>query len=79
MQTQGNPFRSEIEDLIRAGDLNGLLRKAGELHGHLCNYLTFGVKAGYYGVKEMGLPTPGWRNYWPSWRQTTALMTASKW
>ena len=59
MQTQGNPFRSEIEDLIQTGDLNGLLRKAGELHGHLCNYLTFGVKAGYYGIKEMGVSNTG--------------------
>jgi len=59
MQTQGNPFRSEIENMIRAGDLNGLLRKAGELHGHLCNYLTFGVKAGYYGIKEMGVTNTG--------------------
>jgi len=59
MQVQGNPFRSEIESLIRQDDLNGLLRKAGELHGHWCNYLAYGVKAGYYGVKEMGITNTG--------------------
>jgi formylmethanofuran dehydrogenase subunit E len=59
MQAQGNPFRSEIESLIKAGDLNGLLRKAGELHGHWCNYLTYGVKAGYYAIKEMGITNTG--------------------
>jgi formylmethanofuran dehydrogenase subunit E len=59
MQMQGNPFRSEIESLIRGGDLSGLLRKAGELHGHWCNYLTYGVKAGYYAIKEMGVTNTG--------------------
>jgi len=59
LQAQGNPFRSEIESLIRADDLNGLLKKAGELHGHWCNYLTYGVKAGYYAIKEMGVPNTG--------------------
>jgi formylmethanofuran dehydrogenase subunit E len=59
MEAQGNPFRSEIEGLIGEGDLNGLLRKAGELHGHWCNYLAYGVMAGYYGVKEMGVTNTG--------------------
>jgi formylmethanofuran dehydrogenase subunit E len=59
MQMQGNPFRSEIESLIKEGGLNGLLRKAGELHGHWCNYLTYGVKAGYYAIKEMGVTNTG--------------------
>jgi formylmethanofuran dehydrogenase subunit E len=59
MQAQGNPFRGEIESLIKGGDLNGLLRKAGELHGHWCNYLTYGVKAGYYAIKEMGITNTG--------------------
>ncbi len=31
----GNPLREEIERLIEAGNLRGLLDKAGELHGHL--------------------------------------------
>ena len=59
MQAQGNPFRVEIESLIREGDLNGLLKKAGELHGHWCNCLTYGVKAGYYAIKEMGITNTG--------------------
>jgi len=59
MQAQGNLFRAEIESLIRQGDLKGLLRKAGELHGHWCNYLAYGVKAGYYGITEMGVTNTG--------------------
>jgi len=53
-----NP-REEIEKLIQKGDLEALLRKAAELHGHFCSYLTYGVKAGYIAVKEMGLKNAG--------------------
>jgi formylmethanofuran dehydrogenase subunit E len=56
---EGNPFRTEIEQLIRGEDLRGLLKKAGELHGHWCNYLAYGVKAGCYGIKEMGVTNTG--------------------
>lgn len=49
-----NP-REEIEGLIRTGDLEGLLMKAGELHGHFCPYLALGVRAGYIALKALGV------------------------
>jgi formylmethanofuran dehydrogenase subunit E len=59
MSNEGNPFRTEIERLIKDEDLDSLLRKAGELHGHWCNYLAYGVKAGCYGIKQMGITNTG--------------------
>jgi len=53
-----NP-RREIESLIQKGDLEALLRKAAELHGHFCSYLAYGVKAGYIAVKELGIKNTG--------------------
>ena len=55
----GNPLRKEIQRLIEAGNLAGLLNKAGELHGHLCNYLTYGVIAGYIAVRELKVKSTG--------------------
>ena len=55
----GNPLRKEIQRLIEAGNLAGLLNKAGELHGHLCNYLTYGVTAGYIAVRELKVKSTG--------------------
>jgi formylmethanofuran dehydrogenase subunit E len=55
----GNPLRGEIERLIEAGDLRGLLYKAAELHGHLCSYLTYGVMAGYIAVRELEVKSTG--------------------
>ncbi len=55
----GNPLRKEIERLIEAGSPRGLLEKAGELHGHLCNYLAYGVIAGYIAVCELGVKSTG--------------------
>lgn len=54
-----NPVRKEIERLIEAGDLRGLLDKAGELHGHFCNYLAYGVKAGYIAMRELDVKSTG--------------------
>ena len=51
--------RRAIEKLVEAGNLRGLLDKAGELHGHLCNYLTYGVMAGYIAVHELGVKSTG--------------------
>jgi len=51
--------RAEIEHLIEIGDLEGLLRKAGELHGHYCTYLAYGVVAGYTAVKMLGVRSIG--------------------
>ncbi|MFQ6117981.1 MAG: FmdE family protein [Candidatus Bipolaricaulia bacterium] len=56
---EGGPLRGRIERLIDAGDLRGLLREAGALHGHLCNYLAYGVVAGYIAVRELGVKTTG--------------------
>ena len=47
--------RAPIEALIRQGDLEGLLRKAGELHGHFCPYVALGVRAGYLALTTLGI------------------------
>ena len=49
-----NP-RASIEAMIREGDLEGLLKKAGELHGHFCPYVALGVRAGYTALKTLGI------------------------
>jgi formylmethanofuran dehydrogenase subunit E len=54
-----NKSRLQLEELIEAGDLPGLLKKAGELHGHHCNYLAYGVVAGLYGVRKLGVSNTG--------------------
>ncbi|HDS46191.1 MAG TPA: formylmethanofuran dehydrogenase [Methanomicrobia archaeon] len=61
MKEQGEKilFREEIEDLIENGDLKGLLEKSGELHGHLCSYSAYGVKAGYIAMCELGFRNRG--------------------
>jgi formylmethanofuran dehydrogenase subunit E len=51
--------REEIEKLIQRGDLEALLGKASELHGHFCSYLAYGVKAGYIAVKKIGSENVG--------------------
>jgi formylmethanofuran dehydrogenase subunit E len=53
-----NP-RSFIEKMIASGDLEGLLKKAAELHGHFCPFLTLGVRAGYIGAQSLGIKTKG--------------------
>jgi formylmethanofuran dehydrogenase subunit E len=58
MQTK-NKFRLEVEELIESEDLVGLLKKAGELHGHHCSYLAYGVIAGLYGIKKLGVSNTG--------------------
>lgn len=54
-----NQVRQDIEQLIISGDLKGLLDKAGELHGHLCSYLAYGVKAGYIAVRDLEAKSTG--------------------
>jgi formylmethanofuran dehydrogenase subunit E len=41
--------------MLRDGDLEGLLKKAGELHGHFCPYVALGVRAGYTALKALGI------------------------
>jgi len=47
--------RAPIEDLIREGDIEALLRKTGELHGHFCPYVALGVRAGVIALKSLGI------------------------
>jgi formylmethanofuran dehydrogenase subunit E len=54
MNLPPNP-RAPIEALIGQGDLEGLLRKAGELHGHFCPYVALGVRAGYLALTSLGI------------------------
>jgi formylmethanofuran dehydrogenase subunit E len=56
---QKNTFRTEIEEMIDRNDLPGLLKKAGELHGHFCNYLAYGVIGGLYAIKKLGVTNTG--------------------
>jgi formylmethanofuran dehydrogenase subunit E len=54
MNLPPNP-RAPTEDLIRQGDLEALLCKAGELHGHFCPYVALGVRAGYLALTALGI------------------------
>ncbi len=54
-----NRVIAEIERPIAAGDRQGLLYKAGELHGHLCGHMAYGVKAGYIAMRELSLKSQG--------------------
>jgi len=47
--------RASVEKLISQGDLQGLLRKAGELHGHFCSHVALGVRAGYLALTALGI------------------------
>jgi len=52
MNVPQNP-RAEIQRMIHQGDLEGLLVKAGEFHGHFCPYLALGVRAGYIALRTL--------------------------
>jgi formylmethanofuran dehydrogenase subunit E len=45
--------------MIRSGDLEGLLRQAEAIHGHLCPYVSLGVKAGQYAMKHLDTGSTG--------------------
>ena len=49
-----NEVRQDIQKMIETNDLEGLLKKVGELHGHYCSHLAYGVKAGHYMLKNIG-------------------------
>lgn len=51
--------RQTIETMIRSGDLEGLLRQAEALHGHLCPFVSLGVKAGQYAMKQLNTGSTG--------------------
>ncbi|MBS3812797.1 tRNA (N6-threonylcarbamoyladenosine(37)-N6)-methyltransferase TrmO [Candidatus Bipolaricaulota bacterium] len=46
--------RRKIRRLVKTGDLENLLLKAGELHGHYCPFLALGVMAGNYALNQLG-------------------------
>ena len=54
-----NDPRMEIKELLRSGRLRDLLIQAAQLHGHYCQGLAFGVKAGYAGLKRLGFDNTG--------------------
>ena len=49
-----NEVRQDIEKMVETDDLEGLLKKAGELHGHYCSHLVYGVKAGHHALQFLG-------------------------
>ena len=51
--------RRAIETMIRTEDLGGLLRLAETFHGHLCPYVSLGVKAGQYAMAALDRPNTG--------------------
>jgi formylmethanofuran dehydrogenase subunit E len=51
--------RQPIEAMIRSGDLEGLLRQAEAIHGHLCPFVSLGVKAGQYAMKHLDTGSTG--------------------
>jgi len=62
-QSEKNPLRKNIEELIEKGDLKGLLENTGELHGHFCAYSACGVKAGYISMRELGIKNTGMKDF----------------
>jgi len=51
--------RTEIEKLIDDNDLEKLLLKTGELHGHFCPFVSLGVKAAAYAMQELDVKAQG--------------------
>ncbi|TDQ04014.1 tRNA-Thr(GGU) m(6)t(6)A37 methyltransferase TsaA [Halanaerobium saccharolyticum] len=51
--------RYQINKLIKYQNLNDLLLKAGELHGHYCPYLALGVMAAADALKRLGADNDG--------------------
>jgi formylmethanofuran dehydrogenase subunit E len=51
--------RDAIETMIRSQDLEGLLRQTEHLHGHLCPFVSLGVKAGQYAMMALNRQNTG--------------------
>ncbi|MDI6855149.1 MAG: FmdE family protein [Deltaproteobacteria bacterium] len=51
--------RKAVEAMIRSGDLEGLLRQTEALHGHLCPFVSLGVKAGQYAMQRLDTGSTG--------------------
>ncbi|MCK8817561.1 tRNA (N6-threonylcarbamoyladenosine(37)-N6)-methyltransferase TrmO [Natroniella sulfidigena] len=58
VELKENP-RAEIEQMIKKKDIEGILIKAGELHGHFCPFVSLGVKAGIYALDRLGIQSDG--------------------
>ena len=58
-QIDGTSYREDIEELLKKGDLRGLLKKTGELHGHFCSHSALGVKAAYLAMREFEIVNTG--------------------
>jgi formylmethanofuran dehydrogenase subunit E len=54
MENKKDP-RREIKELLAKGDLENLLDKAGEIHGHYCSHVALGVRAVYAAFRELGI------------------------
>lgn len=54
MENKKDP-RETVKKLLAAGDLEKLLDRAAEMHGHYCSYLALGVKAVYVAFKRLGI------------------------
>jgi len=51
--------RQSIRNMIADGDLDGCLRRAAEVHGHICPYLAAGVKATVLASRRLGILASG--------------------
>lgn len=54
---EANP-RAKLEEMVQRGDLEGLLEKSAEFHGHYCHKVAYGLKAGLLALKELGIEAP---------------------
>lgn len=54
MEKQKDP-RHEIKTMLAKRDLEGLLGKAGEIHGHYCSHVALGVLAVYVAFKKLDI------------------------
>ncbi|MBD3426589.1 MAG: formylmethanofuran dehydrogenase [Candidatus Omnitrophica bacterium] len=41
--------------MLAGGDLTGILKKAGEIHGHYCSHVALGVRAVHAAYRELGI------------------------
>ena len=54
MKNRKDP-RREIKELLAKSDLEKLLDKAAEIHGHYCSHVALGVRATYVAFRELGI------------------------
>jgi len=54
MENKKNP-RKAIKELLVEGNLEKLLDKAAEIHGHYCSHVALGVRATYAAFRELGI------------------------